>query len=87
MILGCTILELDHCCNQIIDFTASHHHEWDSVQRRHNAPKMNRTIDELGSSNCYDYTRFTQEELKEILLLMLVIFLLLVMFSMSIILQ
>ena len=62
-ILGCSVVDLDTFCQSLIDLTAITRAEWNNVQVTNNSPKKNRTIAELGDTNCYNFTRFRASEL------------------------
>ena len=62
-LLGCSMRNLDMFCNSLLNLTAIRKHEWDDVQLTINTPKRNRTILELGDTNCYNFTRFRSYEL------------------------
>ena len=63
--LGCSIIDLDQFCTQLLDLTAIRRSEWDEIKLSINSPKRNRTIAELGI-NCYHYTRFNEDDLREL---------------------
>ena len=62
-ILGCSIMELDTICTSLLDLTVITRRDWAKVQITISSPKQNRTIAELGDTNCYSYTRFRSSEL------------------------
>ena len=63
--LGCSLIDLDQFCTQLLDLTAIRRSEWDEIKLSINSPKRNRTIAELGI-NCYHYTRFNEDDLREL---------------------
>ena len=62
VILGCSIIDLNRFCENIIDLTVIRRSDWDAVELTTTTPKKNRTIDDLGAK-CYPFTRFTVGEL------------------------
>ena len=63
-ILGCSLLDVDLFIQKIIDITAIRKIDMDQIESSMNSPKINRTIDDLGS-NCFPNTRFKEVELRE----------------------
>ena len=66
-LLGCSILDLDIFCRDIVDLTAIRASEWDDIVLTTKSPKKNRTINCFSDSQANSNTRFSKGELRDIL--------------------
>jgi hypothetical protein len=63
-ILGSSLLDVDIFIQKIIDVTAIRKIDMNQIESSMNSPKINRTINDLGS-DCFSNTRFKEVELEE----------------------
>ena len=66
-LLGCSILDLDMFCTTIVDLTAIRASEWDNVELTTKSAKKNRTIECFSDSQANSNTRFSKDDLRELL--------------------
>ena len=65
--IGSSILEIDKCVAANFCLVAIIRHDWEEFQRMTSSEKINRTINTLGTTRCYQNTRCTKEESQTLL--------------------
>ena len=64
-----SILDIDAFIIATIDITALRRGEWKDVERKIRLERINRRIDDFGNTRYYHNTRFTKDELKQLVAL------------------